>query len=533
MTAEWFKRNTDVLADQLFTLQLARTHAAERGISVTELLDQDRSCDELFLGIDELQTLRSEFVAKFHECPSKFRWNALYCLCAIEVLISEVFVDDSHVSKQSVMNAARTRAASARDLDSFVGQKLLFEFFWHTDHELLTALKAVISSTGILCTQRSLPSGTAFAPVPCVQCRFDHAFEPETEIVQIRCTHLTNSLAPMSPDAQVVLPELPTETPNNEERASNSPWFPNTDSAFEQLASTDGLVEVMASLRSSTTATTSTAKSTMEASNQLMSSKVLRDYREERMELVEIRSTIEEVANQRRESTACKTLNEWMLLRSVEIIEALARRLWRTNRSHEASTLDHGSYSFARYRLRQNLRGMVLQETELRQLSDTFNDLILDPLTRSRQRIFRPYIDSRKFFYAIGIAPANILTYDRLLAEVTNKTVFELRPRHPYDRFFKAVYICGLFRLYLTSIGCNPEFVPALSRADDSYQGDGFCFAVDGWNIVAVMKGRYVARTTDETILSLCIEWIRLMLEEHIAGEATDSLRHLLESTTI
>lgn len=47
------------------------------------------------------------------------------------------------------------------------------------------------------------------------------------------------------------------------------------------------------------------------------------------------------------------------------------------------------------------------------------------------------------------------------------------------------------------------------------------------------MKGRYVARTTDETILSLCIEWIRLMLEEHIAGEATDSLRHLLESTTI
>ena len=267
MTAEWFKRNTDVLADQLFTLQLARTHAAERGISVTELLDQDRTCDELFLDIDELQVLRSELVTKFYECPSKFRWNALYCLCAIEVLISEVFVDDSHASKQSVMNDARTRAANARDLDSFVGQKLLFEFFWHTDHELLTALKAVISSTAILCTQRSLPMGTAFAPVPCVQCRFDHAFEPETEIVQIRCTHLTNSLAPMSPDARVVLPELPTETLNNDERSSNSPLFPNADSAFEQLGSTDGLLEVMASLRASTTATTSTAKSAIEASN--------------------------------------------------------------------------------------------------------------------------------------------------------------------------------------------------------------------------------------------------------------------------
>ena len=533
MTAEWFKRNTDALADQLFILQLVRTHAANRGISVTELLDQDRTCDELFLDIGEFQLLRSELVTKFHECPSKFRWNALYCLCAIEVLISEVFVDDSHISKQSILNDARTHAANTRDLDSFVGQKLLFEFFWHTDHELLTALKAAISSTGILCTQRSLPPGMAFAPVPCVQCRFDHAFEPETEIVQIRCTHLTNSLAPTSPDAQVVLPELPAATPNNDERASNSLWFPSTDSAFEQLASTDGLVEVMASLRSSTTERTSTAESTIEASNRLMSSKVLRDYKEERLELVEIRSTIEEVASQRQESTACKTLNEWMLLRSVEVIEALARRLWRSTRSHGAPTLDHESYSCARHRLQQNLRGMVLQETELRQLSDTFNDLILDPLTRSRQRIFRPYIDSRKFFYAIGVAPAKILAYDRLTAEVTNKTVFELRPCHPYDRFFKAVFICGLFRLYLTSIGCNPEFVPALFRADDCYQGDGFCFAVDGWNVVAVMKGRYVARTTDETILSLCIEWIRLILEEHVAGEATDSLRHLLDSTII
>lgn len=533
MTAEWFKRNTDVLADQLFTLQLARTHAAERGISVTELLDQDRTCDELFLDIAELQMLRRELVTKFHECPAKFRWNALYCLCAIEVLVSEVFVDDLHLSRQSIMNDARTRAANARDLDSLVGQNLLFEFFWRTDDDLLTALKAAISATGILCTQRSLPSGTVFAPVPCVQCRFDHAFEPETEIVQLRCTHLTNSLAPVSPDARVVLPELPIETPNNNERASNSLWFPNTDNAFEQLADTDRLLEVMTSLRSSTTEKTPTAKSTIEASNRLMSSKVLRDYREERMELVEIRSTIEEVANQRRESTTCKTLNEWMLLRSVDLIEALARRLWRSNRSREAPRLDHEPYSCARDRLRQNLRGMVLQETELRQLSKTFNDLVLDPLTRSRQRIFRPYIDSRKFFYAIGIAPADILAYDRLIAEVTNKTVFELRPRHPCDRFFKAVFICGLFRLYLTSIGCNPEFVPALFRADDCYQGDGFCFAVDGWDVVAVVKGRYVARATDETILSLCIEWIRLMLDGHVAGEATDSLRHLLDSTTI
>lgn len=533
MTAEWFKGKTDVLADQLFILQLTRTHAAERGMSVTDLLDRDRTCDGMFLDMTELQNLRSEFVTRFDECPAKFRWNALYCLCVIDVLVSEVFVDDLHPSRQSILNDASGRAANTRDLDSLIAQNLLFEFFWRTDADLLATLKAAISATRILCTQRCLPSGMIFSPFPCVQCRFEHAFEPETDILQLRCTHLTNTLAPMSSDTRVILPELPVETPNDYERAPSSVWFPSVDNAFEQLASTDRLEESVTLLRSSTTEIPPAARSTMEASSRLMSSKVLRDYKEERAELVEIRSTIEEVSNQRQESTACKTLNEWMLLRLVDLIEALARRLWRSNRSREVPLLDHESNRYACDRLRKNMRGMVLQDTELRHLSKTFNDLVLDPLTRSRQRIFRPYIDSRKFFYAIGIPPADILAYDRLVDEVTNKSVFEQRPRHPYDRFFKAVFICGLFRVYLTSVGCSQQCIPTLFRADDHYQGDGFCFAVDGWNVVAVMKGRYVARATDETILFLCIEWIRLLLDGHMAGEATDSLGHLLDVDTI
>ena len=264
-----------------------------------------------------------------------------------------------------------------------------------------------------------------------------------------------------------------------------------------------------------------------------MSSKVLRDYREELAELAETRTAIEKVTNQRQEAVACKTLNEWMLLRLVDVIDAIARRLWRSSGALALPQLDNESNQCACHRLQQNLKGMVLQDTELRQLSKTFNELVLDPLTRSRQRMFRPYIDSRKLFYAIGIAPADILAYDRSIAEVTNKTVFEMRPRHPCDRFFKAIFISGLFRLYLISIGCSPECVPTLFRADDCYQGDGFSFAVDGWNVAAVVNGQYVVLTMDETILSLCMEWIRLIVARHIAGEASDSLRHLLEATTI
>ena len=176
---------------------------------------------------------------------------------------------------------------------------------------------------------------------------------------------------------------------------------------------------------------------------------------------------------------------------------------------------------------------MVLQDTEIRQLLNVFNDLVLDPLTRDRQRVFRPYIDSRKLMYAIGIAPTDILAYDRWISEVTNKTVFDLCPLHPRDRFFKAIFVSGLFRLYLKSIGCDEEFIPTLFRADDRLDRDGFCFSVDGCGVVAVMGSRYFARATEETILSLCIALIRQLLTDHVAGEATDSLSHLLEATTI
>lgn len=535
MTTEWFKRTTDVLADQLFALQLIRTHAAERGISVQELLDVDRTCDGTFLGLDELQLLRRQLVLKFDQCPVKFRWNALYCLCVIDVLVLEVFVDNVHPLGQAIVTDVMTSAANTRDLDELVAQKLLFEFFWRSDADLLTALKTAISSSCILCTQRSLPPGTVFTPIPCVQCRFDNAFTPETEIVHLRCTHLSSSLAPMSPDAVIDLPDLPSgpETSKASDRASHSSWFPCSDGAFEQIADTERLAEIMTSLRSSTAKILPAARSTEEASNRLMTSRVLRDYNEELAELTEARAAIEEVGNQRRETAACKTINEWMLLRLADVIEALARRLQRSERSLALPQVDHESYWSVCNRLQQNLKGMVLQDTELKQLTKAFNELVLDPLTRSRQRIFRPYIDSRKLFYAIGVAPADILAYDLFISQVTNKTVFELRPRHPCDRFFKAIFIAGLFRLYLTSIGCSSSCIPVLFRADDRYQGDGFCFAVDGWNVVAVMHGRCVARATDEGILSLCIEWIRLMLAGHFAGEATDSLRHLLEATTI
>lgn len=535
MTAEWFKRTTDVLADQLFALQLIRTHAAERGISVTKLLDEDGTCDETFLELDELTRIRADLVTKFEECPAKFRWNALYCLCVIEALILEVYVDELHPKRQEILNDVRTHAANARDLDTLVTRKLLFEFYWRSDSDLLTALKSAIFSTCILCTQRSLPSGTVFAPIPCAKCRLDHAFSPETKIFQLRCTHLTSSLAPPLPTENVFVPELPSEVYSTHQRDSYSECrFPVSDGAFEQLADSDRLAQIMTSLRSpSTTKVHPVAKSAAEASSRLISSKVSRDCRAQRAELAETQSTIKQVANRRLEAAACKALNEWMLLQLVDVIEALARRLWRSNRARILPRPDGDSIQHVGNRLRQNLQAMVLQDTELGQLVDSFNDLILDPLTRSRQRIFRPYIYSRKLMYAIGVAPADILAYDRSVSEVTNKTVFELRPRHPSDRFFKAVFISGLFGLYLTSIGCSPECIPTLFRADDSFQGDGFCFAVDGWNVVAVMKGRHVARASDETILTLCIEWIRLLLAMNVAGEATDSLRHLLDASTI
>lgn len=60
---------------------------------------------------------------------------------------------------------------------------------------------------------------------------------------------------------------------------------------------------------------------------------------------------------------------------------------------------------------------------------------------------------------------------------------------------------------------------------------DGFCFSVDGSGIVAIMNGQDVARVTDQNVLSLCIAWIRALLARHAAGEATDSLTHLLSTT--
>lgn len=530
MTAEWFKKITDVLADQLFALQLVRLRAAECNTSVTEVLDKDGTCDGIFLALSELQGCRRQLVDKFDDCPVKFKWNVLYCLCAIEALVLEVFVDDEHPEREGMAVELMTRAANTRDLDTLVTERLLFDFFWRTDDDLLTTLKTAMSCSGFLCTQRSLPSGSVFAPIPCTQCRFDHAFSPETEIVQVSCTHLAASLAPLSSDADLFVPDLPS-APKDGPDVVTSCRFPKSDCAFDHLATPDHLAEFMTSARATHAKVPRTAPSIAAARGQLMSSKALRDCKEERAELADIRSVIQEVAIRRREATSCKGLNEWILLRFVSIIDALARRCWRSNRVRLLPSIDSGTDRAACERLRQNLRGMVLQDTEYRKLTDTFNDLVLDPLTRDRQRIFRPYIDSRKLMYAIGIPPGDILTYDRSVSEVTNKTVFDLRSRDPRDLFFRAVFVAGLFRLYMNSIGCDDKCVPRLFRADDRNDVDGFCFTIDGCGVVAVMDGRYFARATNETILLLCIAWIRELLARHVAGEATDSLSHLLEAT--
>ena len=129
MTADWFKSTTDVLADQLFALQLIRLRAAECNTSVTEILDSDTTCDGIFLALSELQDCRRQLVDRFDECPVKFQWNVLYCLCAIEVLVMEVFVDDKHLDRVKLVAETMKRAANTRDLDSLVTEKLLFDFF--------------------------------------------------------------------------------------------------------------------------------------------------------------------------------------------------------------------------------------------------------------------------------------------------------------------------------------------------------------------------------------------------------------------
>ena len=530
MTADWFKSITDVLADQLFALQLIRLRAAECNTLVTEILDSDRTCDGIFLALSELQDCRRQLVDRFDECPVKFQWNVLYCLCAIEVLVMEVFVDDKHLERVKLVAETMKRAANTRDLDSLVTERLLFDFFWRSDEDLLTTLKTTMSSAGFLCTQRCLPTGSVFAPIPCTQCRFDHAFSPEAEIVGVSCTHLAASLAPLPPDTGHLVPDLPSE-PNKKTDASSSCRFPTSDRLFDHLGTPDHLADIMNLARSSHSKTPCTAPSIEAARSQLMSSRALRDCREERAELSDIRSAIQQVVIKRREATSCKGVNEWLLLRLVNIIDALARRCSRSSRAGPLPSIDPATDRAACERLRRNLRGMVLQDTEYRHLIDTFNDLVLDPLTRGRQRIFRPYIDSRKLMYAIGIPPGDILVYDRSISEVTNKTVFELRSSDPRDRFFKAVFVSGLFRLYLNSIGCDARCLPNLFRADDRKDVNGFCFAVDGCGVVAVIDGRYFARGTSETILQLCIAWIRDLLALHFAGDATDSLSHLLEAT--
>ena len=530
--AEWFKRVTDVLADQLFALQLVRLRAVECNTSVSWILDKDATTDGLFLALNELQERRRQLVDRFDECPTKFKWNALYCLCAIDILVGEVFVDEEHPKRKSLNEEVMTRAANTRDLDALVTEQLLFDFFWRADGDLLNTLNTAIASTGILCTQRSLPYGSAFAPIPCTQCRFDHAFSPETEIVQVTCTHLAGSLAPFPPDAKPLVPDLPSTL-------DESPYvvaacrFPVSDRAFDHLDTPDCLKEFLISCRSSGAKVPPAAASTEAARMHLVFSKASRDCEEERAELVEIRTLIREAATQRQNATCCKVLGEWTLLRLVEVIDALARRQQCSSLAGVLESMDRQAHRAACTRLRRNLCAMVLQDAEQRQLSDAFNDLVLDPLTRDSQRIFRPYIDSRKLMYSIGVPPTEILKYDQSLAEITNKNVFELQSRDPRDQFFKAVYVSGLFRLYLSSIGCDPECVPALFRADDRVKVDGFCFSVDGDGVVAAMHDRYFARATNETILPLCIAWIRELVAREAAGDATDSLNHLLEATTI
>lgn len=534
MTAEWFKRTTDVLADQLFALQLIRLYAAECNRAVTSILDTDRTCDGVFLALSELQECRRQLVDRFDECPTKFRWNVLYCLCAIESLVLELYVDDKHPERVRLAGKVMTQAANTRDLDALISERLLFDFFWRTDEDLLVALRIAVASTGFLCTQRSLPPGSVFAPIPCSQCRFDHAFSPESEIFRVTCTHLAGSIAPLSPDEELTVPDLPTAFDNDDKVGPvTACHFPVPDRAFDHLSIPDDLAEFVASSRSSNYKSPPAAKSIEDARGHLMSSKALRDCKEERAELVDIRSVIKEVATRRREVMSCKGLSEWNLLRLVNIIDAVARRCWWSNRARESVPIVCEVDRVACNRLQENLRSMVLQDTEHRHLCNTFNDLVLDPLTRDRQRIFRPYIDSRKLMYAVGIAPSDILAYDRSIAEVTNKTVFDLQSCDPRDQFFKAVFVSGLFRLYLNSIGCDAKSVPTLFRADDRAKLDGFCFAIDGSGILSVMGGHYFAKATNDTVLPMCIAWIRELLAQCAAGEATDSLTHLLEVTTI
>lgn len=531
--AEWFKHITDVLADQLFALQLIRLHAAECNRAVTSILDTDRTCDGIFLALSELQECRRQLVDRFDECPTKFRWNVLYCLCAIESLVLELYVDDEHPERVRLASEVMTQAANTRDLDALMSERLLFDFFWRTDEDLLVALRIAVASMGFLCTQRSLSPGSVFAPIPCSQCRFDHAFSPESEMVRVTCTHLAGSIAPLPPDG-LAIPDLPAAFDNDDKvDPITACRFPIPDRAFDHLSNPDDLAEFVASSRSSTYKEPPTAKSIEAARGHLMSSKALRDCKEERAELVDIRSVIQDVATRRQEAMSCKGLSEWNLLRLVDIIDAVARRRWWSNRARELVPIVCEVDRVACNRLQENLRSMVLQDTEHRHLCNTFNDLVLDPLTRDRQRIFRPYIDSRKLMYAIGIAPSDILAYDRSIAEVTNKTVFDLQSSDPRDQFFKSVFVSGLFRLYLNSIGCDAKSVPTLFRADDRDKLDGFCFAVDGGGILAVLGGNYFAKATNSTILPLCIAWIRELLVQRAAGEATDSLTHLLVETTI
>ena len=503
--------------------------------SVTRILRDDVTCDGLFLSLHELQVCRQQLIERFDECPIKFKWVGLYCLCAIEAIVTEVYVDEDQPVRKHLNDEVMTHAANTRDLDMLVAKRLSFDFFRRTNDDLTETLNTVLASMWCLCTHRSLPTGSIFAPIPCTQCRFDHAFSPESEIVQIQCSHLASSLAPLPPNARPLVPDLPSTMDDKPKAVTGGCRFPASDRAFEHLAIQNELVEAVISSRSSSTFRHPRATTSHEAARgQLMSSRALRDCNEERDELEDIQTAIRKVALRRQEATCCKGLNECMLLRLVGIVDALARRFRRCDHAKTLELIDVQSDRASCMRLRQNLRAMVLQDTERRELLDAFNDLILDPLTRHRQRVFRSYIDSRKLMYAIGIPPASILAYDQSLAEITNNTIFDLPGTgDPCDEFFKAVFVSGLFRLYLNSIGCDPKFVPILFRGDDRNDQDGFCFSVDGPGVVAILNGNYFARVDNQDILALCIAWIREVLSRHLAGEATDSLNYLLDSTII
>ena len=535
MEVEWFKRTTDILSDQLFILQLVRLWAKKCDGLVTRILREDVTCNGLFLSLHELQVCRQQLVERFDECPIKFKRAGLYCLCAIEAIVTEVYVNEDQPVRKHLNGEVMTHAPNTRDLDMLVAKRLSFDFFGRTNDDLMETFRTVLASTWCLCAHRSLPTGSTFAPIPCTQCRFDHAFSPESEIVQIHCIHLASSLAPLPPNARPLVPDLPSTRNDKSKAVTGGYCFPAPDRAFEHLAIQSELAEVVISSRSSSALRHPQAATSHEAARgQLMSSLALRDCNEERDELADIQTANRKVALQRQEAICCKGLNECMLLRLVDIVGALARRFQRCHRAKMLEPIDVQSDRASCMRLRQNLRAMVLQDTERRELLDAFNDLILDPLMRHRQRVFRSYIDSRKLMNAIGIPPASILAYDQSMAEIINKTVFDLPSAgDPCDQFFKAVFVSGLFRLYLNSIGCDPKCVPALFRAGDCNDQDGFCFSVDGSGVVAILNGNYFARADNQDILALCITWIREVLSRHLAGEAADSLSHLLDSTTI